>query len=170
MEITYNAQSIGERIQELMKLYNLKESDFSRITDISWVKLSFFFTGRSTPSLSDVFKIMLAFPDVDKRWLVLGIGELQVDTGQFNFVDVDYDVENDVNQLVNRLKQVKRNFSKSYKDFEDKTGISTPTFQHVIFKRMDPSMHLILKICQAFPMLDPVWLLTGNGVEPVVTK
>lgn len=64
-----------ERIELLMKCYNLTSSQFADRTGIQRASVSHIISGRNKPSLEVMTKIYNAFPDVDLKWLLMGEGE-----------------------------------------------------------------------------------------------
>ncbi len=67
-----------DRIELLMKCYNLTSSQFADRTGIQRASVSHIISGRNKPSLEVMTKIFNAFPDVDLKWLVMGEGEAPV--------------------------------------------------------------------------------------------
>ena len=64
-----------ERIELLMKSYGLTPSQFSDKTGIQRASVSHILSGRNKPSLEVMQKIFEAFPGVDIKWLMTGVGE-----------------------------------------------------------------------------------------------
>ena len=64
-----------ERIELLMKCYNLSPSQFADRTGIQRASVSHIISGRNKPSLEVMLKIYEAFPSVDMKWLMMGVGE-----------------------------------------------------------------------------------------------
>ena len=69
-----------ERIELLMKCYNLSPSQFADRTGIQRASVSHIISGRNKPSLEVMLKIYEAFPGLDMKWLMTGIGDAP--TGQ----------------------------------------------------------------------------------------
>jgi transcriptional regulator with XRE-family HTH domain len=63
-----------ERIELLMKCYNLSPSQFADRTGIQRASVSHIISGRNKPSLEVMLKIYEAFPGLDMKWLMTGIG------------------------------------------------------------------------------------------------
>ncbi|MBR4988308.1 MAG: helix-turn-helix transcriptional regulator [Bacteroidaceae bacterium] len=64
-----------ERIELLMKCYNLSSSQFADRTGIQRASVSHILSGRNKPSLEVLLKIYEAFPGLSMEWLMAGIGE-----------------------------------------------------------------------------------------------
>ncbi|GGH73949.1 helix-turn-helix domain-containing protein [Phaeocystidibacter marisrubri] len=47
--------------------------------------------------------------------------------------------------------------------FADKIGIKRPIISHILSGRNKPSLHVVLQILDAFPEIDPSWLLLGKS-------
>ena len=69
-----------ERIELLMKCYGLSPSQFADKTGIQRASVSHILSGRNKPSLEVMLKIFDAFPSIDMKWLMTGIGEAPVAT------------------------------------------------------------------------------------------
>lgn len=67
-----------ERIELLMKCYDLTPSQFADKTGIQRASVSHIISGRNKPSLEVMLKIYDAFPEVDMKWLMMGVGEVPV--------------------------------------------------------------------------------------------
>ena len=64
-----------ERIELLMKSYGLSPSQFAERTGIQRASVSHILSGRNKPSLEVMLKVYDAFPGVDMKWLMTGVGE-----------------------------------------------------------------------------------------------
>ena len=64
-----------ERIELLMKCYDLSPSQFADRTGVQRASVSHIISGRNKPSLEVMLKIYEAFPGVDMKWLMMGVGE-----------------------------------------------------------------------------------------------
>lgn len=62
-----------------------------------------------------------------------------------------------------RLVQLIAETSGSKKDFALKTGISQPLVSHLTAGRNNPGLDVLQKIMQAYPDIDPEWLIMGKG-------
>lgn len=64
-----------ERIELIIKCYNLTPSQFADRTGIQRASVSHILSGRNKPSLEVMQKIYDSFPSLDIRWLMTGQGE-----------------------------------------------------------------------------------------------
>lgn len=67
-----------ERIEFLMNSYGLSPSQLADKAGIPRASVSHILGGRNKPSLDVLQKIALVFPDVNLRWLMLGVGNPSV--------------------------------------------------------------------------------------------
>lgn len=70
-----------ERIELLMKCYELTPSQFADRTGIQRASVSHIISGRNKPSLEVLQKIYDAFPELDLKWLMTGHGDEPVANG-----------------------------------------------------------------------------------------
>ena len=74
----HKIMSERERIELLMKCYELAPSQFADKTGIQRASVSHILSGRNKPSLEVMQKIYEAFPELDAKWLMFGTGEAPV--------------------------------------------------------------------------------------------
>ena len=67
-----------ERLELLMKCYDLSPSQFAEKTGIQRASVSHIISGRNKPSLEVMLKVYDAFPGIDMKWLMTGVGEVPV--------------------------------------------------------------------------------------------
>lgn len=65
-----------ERIELLMRCYELTPSQFADRAGIQRASISHIISGRNKPSLEVMLKIYEAFPGLDMKWLMTGEGEM----------------------------------------------------------------------------------------------
>ena len=65
-----------KRFLELLKYKNLSASQFANKIDVSNSAISHIINGRNKPSIEIIQNILLKFPDLNPRWLILGEGEI----------------------------------------------------------------------------------------------
>lgn len=70
-----------DRIELLMKCYELSPSQFADRTGIQRASVSHILSGRNKPSLEVMLKIYESFPGIDMKWLMTGVGEEPVAAG-----------------------------------------------------------------------------------------
>ena len=68
--------SINNRLEQLIIKTATTRSNFSKATGISTVILSHIGSGRNKVSLAAVEQILMAYPEVNSEWLVLGKGRM----------------------------------------------------------------------------------------------
>lgn len=64
-----------DRIELLMKCHDLSASQFADKTGVQRASISHILSGRNKPSLDVMLKIYEAFPGLDIKWLMTGVGE-----------------------------------------------------------------------------------------------
>lgn len=69
-----------ERILHLLKTRGLSSTQFADKVGVQRSSISHVLSGRNKPSLDFITKILLAFPDVNPDWLLMGNGEMIRDT------------------------------------------------------------------------------------------
>ena len=67
--------------------------------------------------------------------------------------------------MKNRIIQIIEEHQLSNSQFADKLGIPRSGLSHVLSGRNKPSLDYVLKILEAFPDVDPQWLLSGKMVD-----
>ena len=70
-----------DRIELIMKSYNLTPSQFADKTGIQRASVSHILSGRNKASLEVMLKIFDAFPGLDMQWLMTGKGNAPVASG-----------------------------------------------------------------------------------------
>lgn len=63
-----------ERIELIMRCYNLTSTQFADKTGIQRASVSHILSGRNKPSLEVMLKIYESFPGMDMKWLMTGEG------------------------------------------------------------------------------------------------
>lgn len=66
-----------DRIQQLMKTYELTAADLADTLGTERSGISHFLSGRNKPSLAFITKLLEKFPDINPDWLLLGTGTMQ---------------------------------------------------------------------------------------------
>jgi DNA-binding XRE family transcriptional regulator len=56
-----------------------------------------------------------------------------------------------------------KHFSMNSLLFSEKIGIQKTTLEYILNGRNSPSLLVIQKICQAYPEINPGWLILGRG-------
>lgn len=65
-----------DRIQQLMKTYELTAADLADALGTERSGISHFLSGRNKPSLAFITKLLEKFPDINPDWLLLGTGTM----------------------------------------------------------------------------------------------
>jgi transcriptional regulator with XRE-family HTH domain len=65
-----------ERIKQFMDYMKLSAAELADQIGVQRSNVSHVLTGRNNPSSSFLEKLLLTFPDLDARWLIVGEGEL----------------------------------------------------------------------------------------------
>ena len=102
-----------DRIELLMKCYDLSASQFADKTGIQRASVSHILSGRNKPSLEVMLKIYEAFPGLDMKWLMTGVGEepvahhsaLESSNGLFGDIEDDTMAAEPVHPFVNMFAQ-----------------------------------------------------------------
>lgn len=76
-----------ERVELIMKCYNLTPSQFADRTGIQRASVSHILSGRNKPSLEVMLKIYESFPGLDMAWLMTGKGMVPEQQMQHNVVE-----------------------------------------------------------------------------------
>lgn len=69
-----NNEAFAERIEILLKHYELNAATFADKLDIGRSSISHIMSGRNKPSLDFILKVLHNFPEVDLYWLLNGKG------------------------------------------------------------------------------------------------
>lgn len=73
-----NSAEFTNRIEEVLKFYNLSASAFADTIGVQRSSISHLIAGRNKPSLEFVMKVVQAFPEVDLYWLINGKGSFPI--------------------------------------------------------------------------------------------
>ena len=65
-----------KRFLEILKHKKLSSSQFAEKIDVSNSAISHIINGRNKPSLDIIQNILLKFPDISSRWIILGEGDI----------------------------------------------------------------------------------------------
>ena len=73
---------IKDRIFKLLNEENLSSSKFADILNVQRSSISHIISGRNKPSLDFIQKVLINFPAVNPDWLIIGKGEMYLQTQQ----------------------------------------------------------------------------------------
>jgi DNA-binding XRE family transcriptional regulator len=65
--------------------------------------------------------------------------------------------------MVERIKEIILSESLTSGSFADLIGVQRSSMSHIINGRNNPSLDFVIKTIQAFPRINPEWLITGAG-------
>ncbi len=70
-------KDITDRIELILKEYNLSPSAFSDLIQVQRSAMSHILSRRNRPSLDVIQKILKEFPDINSQWLLTGLGKMK---------------------------------------------------------------------------------------------
>ena len=62
-----------------------------------------------------------------------------------------------------RIREIIEREGMGQSQFADYIGVNRPTLSHILAGRNNPSLEIVMKIRQAFPKINTLWLLDGMG-------
>ena len=68
---------MNERIARIISTANLSNKEFAELLGIQRSGVSHLLSGRNKPSLDFLEKLLMHFPDINPRWLILGYGDMR---------------------------------------------------------------------------------------------
>ena len=68
--------SIADRINFILKHYNITAGDFADKLGIQKSSVSHLLSGRNKPSFQFLIKLLKAFPDINLNWFISGDGDI----------------------------------------------------------------------------------------------
>ncbi len=68
---------MNERIARILSAENLSNKEFAELLGIQRSGVSHLLSGRNKPSLDFLAKLLMHFPDINPRWLILGYGDMR---------------------------------------------------------------------------------------------
>lgn len=71
-----NIDNFGTRLNSILKHYGVSSIDFAEDIGVSQNTVSRYITGKTTPNLTVIDRILKHFKEVDSSWLVLGKGNM----------------------------------------------------------------------------------------------
>ncbi len=101
-----------DRIRKIIEKESLTNAQFANRVDINPSNVSHILSGRSEPGTEVLQKICRAFPDVDPRWLLLGVGSMYY-TGQraepFHQTSIFEEIKDEDTQPIENKKSTTEN-------------------------------------------------------------
>lgn len=65
-------------------------------------------------------------------------------------------------EIVERIEKIMEDLKLSSSEFADNLGVGRPLLSHVLSGRNNPSLQLVMKIIEHYPMYSADWLIFGN--------
>jgi len=76
-----------KRFLDILKFKKISSSQFADKIDVSNSAISHIINGRNKPSLEIIQNILIKYPDISPRWLILGEGEIYNKDVNINKID-----------------------------------------------------------------------------------
>lgn len=73
------------------------------------------------------------------------------------------DEPKNLNERTQRVLDVMKEVGMNATQFSQAIGVQRAAISHIMLSRNNPSVDMIAKIVERFKMINPGWLLTGNG-------
>lgn len=110
--------SINQRIKYIVDQNSLNPNSFAKLIGVTASTLSSMFKKNTNPGYDTIIKILKAFPYVDERWLLTGVGEM-------NRTDNNCDVSEleKLKQEIEMLKEKSQLQAKIIEGLEYRLGI-----------------------------------------------
>jgi|688.fasta_scaffold449372_1 hypothetical protein len=106
---------VNKRIIELMVFTGHSKSSFAKVLDVSLPLITHITSGRNKPGMDLIQKALIAFPDINAKWLLLGEGEMKIKQVLLpDFSDVKAQVgliSNEINSQNTEIESI-RNYHK----------------------------------------------------------
>jgi predicted transcriptional regulator len=117
-----------ERIQKFIDYKNISPGELADILEVQRSNISHILNGRNKPGASFIEKFLLAFPNVNARWLFTGEGNMVIGT-------------NESLKSISNIKEIKNENSVTYKSDNKeniiKTNTSSKTLEKVVLLYSD---------------------------------
>jgi predicted transcriptional regulator len=117
-----------ERIQKFIDYKNISPGELADILEVQRSNISHILNGRNKPGASFIEKFLLAFPNVNARWLFTGEGNMVIGT-------------NESLKSISNIKEIKNENSVTYRSDNKeniiKTNTSSKTLEKVVLLYSD---------------------------------
>ncbi|MBD5307632.1 MAG: hypothetical protein HDS14_08440 [Bacteroides sp.] len=148
-------ESVKERLSRFIKLKGLNKKKFEEITGLS---NGYIGSIRKSIGSDSLIKMMNAFPDLNRDWLLYGEGEmLNVCSMAENKANKDRRIKRAISWLISQ------GIVKTQTEVGDKLGYTNKSSLSQIVNADKPSQEFINKFTKIAPMINKAWLLTGEG-------
>lgn len=98
-------KGVNQRVKAIIDYYSLTQRKFAEIVDTAQMNISSLFSRGSKPSCELLSKILVAFPQIDARWLLTGEGKMIKEEENVQVVSVESEelpyITNDIVQSRN---------------------------------------------------------------------
>jgi predicted transcriptional regulator len=117
-----------ERIQKFIDYKNISPGELADILEVQRSNISHILNGRNKPGASFIEKFLLAFPNVNARWLFTGEGNMVIGT-------------NESLKSISNIKEIKNENSVTFRSDNKeniiKTNTSSKTLEKVVLLYSD---------------------------------
>lgn len=106
---------VNKRIIQLMVLTGHTKTSFAKVLDVSLPLITHVTSGRNKPGMDLIQKTIIAFPEINAKWLLLGEGEMKTIEAQLpDFSDVKAQVQLVSHQISSQNTEIEyiRNYHK----------------------------------------------------------
>jgi hypothetical protein len=109
------AKDIGQRINELIFRLNKNQSSFAKSIGVTQTAVYSTVHGKTKPRYEFIESILLAYPNINKEWLMEGKGEMFVDTAS-KVEPAKTESGNDGGYLLDILKRIEDSFKSNIEE------------------------------------------------------
>ena len=95
--------SVNQRIKKFQSASCPKQRDFANAIDISEKTLSSIYNGKTKPSFKVIEAILKQFPNLNARWLLVGEGEMTIESDNSENTEESENTEGVVENLQRRV-------------------------------------------------------------------
>ena len=102
-----------DRIKQYMDYKSISAGELSSLVDVQRSNISHILNGRNKPGATFIEKLLIAFPDLNARWLYTGVGDMVIDSSKFNknavaktIADANNEQRSTNNEILNKEKLV----------------------------------------------------------------
>ncbi len=143
-------KNISERVQFILKHYNLTAGSFADKMGIQKSSISHLLSGRNKPSFQFLSKLVKAFPEINLNWFITGDGDIfnqteqNIEYANLKHLDkqpekLDRSVENEISANNMEQKALKPN------KLVDKTGSNANMVENIIMVYANDTFKILKK-------------------------
>lgn len=168
-----------ERINKIAELEGVKITALEKIIGASKGVLSRALKNKTDIQSKWISAIVENYPQYDSSWLLTGKGEMIRKTIYDPYTSIENEVVNNspeqiehnsekyskesLMQMSNRIGEICNDLNYGIQDFAKKIGYSYTELMQVISGNKPVTDTLVIKITEAFPEINPIWIFTGKG-------